>query len=676
MFANSKLNRAADNIRILAASTVEKAKSGHPGGAMGGADFINLLYAEFLRYDPEDPSYPFRDRFFLDPGHMSAMLYSVLMMAGFYTAEDLKTFRQWGSITPGHPEVDVMHGVENTSGPLGQGHAMALGAAIAERFMAARFGEWMEHKTYAFISDGAVQEEISQGVGRIAGHLGLSNLIMYYDSNNVQLSTKVDEVDNEDVAAKYRAWNWHVITVDGNDVEQLRAALVEANAQTEKPTIIIGHSVMAKGAVGADGRSLEGCVSTHGQPLSGAGADLAATIRHLGGDEEDPFKVFAESREIYETRRCELKMWAAQRRKTEAAWRAENRDLARKLTRFLSGEIPEIDYNKIEMKPDIATRAASSTMLGVYAEKVDNMIVASADLSNSDKTDGFLKKTKAFTKGDFTGQFFQAGVSELTMACVMNGMALHGGVIPACGTFFVFSDYMKPAVRLAALMRLHVIYIWTHDSFRVGEDGPTHQPIEHEAQIRLMEHLRNHRGERSMVVLRPADGEETVVAWQYALSEQRPVALILSRQNIKNLPALRLSRRDEAKQAVKGAYTVMDAAKAQVVLLASGSEVATLVEGAELLMKDGIPVRVVSVPSEGLFRDQPKSYQESVLPRDVVRYGMTSGLSVNLLGLVGENGRIHGCDHFGYSAPYKVLDEKFGYNGATVYEEVKALIKG
>lgn len=676
MFANSKLNRAADNIRILAASTVEKAKSGHPGGAMGGADFINLLYAEFLRYDPVDPSYPFRDRFFLDPGHMSAMLYSVLMMAGFYTADDLKTFRQWGSITPGHPEVDVMHGVENTSGPLGQGHAMALGAAIAERFMAARFGEWMEHKTYAFISDGAVQEEISQGVGRIAGHLGLSNLIMYYDSNNVQLSTKVDEVDNEDVAAKYRAWNWHVITVDGNDVEQLRAALVEANAQTEKPTIIIGHSVMAKGAVGADGRSFEGCVSTHGQPLSGAGADLAATIRHLGGDEEDPFKVFAESREIYETRRCELKMWAAQRRKTEAAWRAENRDLARKLTRFLSGEIPEIDYNKIEMKPDIATRAASSTMLGVYAEKVDNMIVASADLSNSDKTDGFLKKTKAFTKGDFTGQFFQAGVSELTMACVMNGMALHGGVIPACGTFFVFSDYMKPAVRLAALMRLHVIYIWTHDSFRVGEDGPTHQPIEHEAQIRLMEHLRNHRGERSMVVLRPADGEETVVAWQYALSEQRPVALILSRQNIKNLPALRLSRRDEAKQAVKGAYTVMDAAKAQVVLLASGSEVATLVEGAELLMKDGIPVRVVSVPSEGLFRDQPKSYQESVLPRDVVRYGMTSGLSVNLLGLVGENGRIHGCDHFGYSAPYKVLDEKFGYNGATVYEEVKALIKG
>lgn len=676
MFANSKLNKAADNIRILTAAMVEKAKSGHPGGAMGGADFINLLYTEFLRYDPENPSYPFRDRFFLDPGHMSPMLYSALMLSGFYTMEDLKSFRQWGSITPGHPEADAAHGVENTSGPLGQGHAMAVGAAIAERFMAARFGEWMAHKTYTFISDGAVQEEISQGAGRIAGHLGLANLIMYYDANNVQLSTKVDEVDGEDVAAKYRAWGWHVIEVDGHDVEALRAALGEANAQTEQPTLIIGRSIMAKGAVGADGESFEGKVSTHGQPLSGAGADLAATVRNLGGDADEPFRVFNETREIYDSRRCELKTWAAKRKQTETEWRAANKELARKLTRFLSGEVPEIDYNKIEVKADTATRVASATMLGVYAEKVENMIVASADLSNSDKTDGFLNKTKAFEKGDFTGQFLQAGVAELTMACVMNGMALHGGVIPACGTFFVFSDYMKPAIRMSALMRLHVIYIWTHDSFRVGEDGPTHQPIEQETQIRLMEHVRNHRGERSMVVLRPADAEETAVAWRYAMSEQRPVALILSRQNIKNLPALSLSRREEAKQAVKGAYIVMDSAKAQVVMLASGSEVSTLVEGAELLQKEGIPVRVVSVPSEGLFRDQPKSYQDSVLLRGVVRYGMTSGLSLNLRGLVGENGRIHGCDHFGYSAPYKVLDEKFGYNGQTVFEEVKALVKG
>ena len=670
----SKLLAAANNIRVLAASMVEKAKSGHPGGAMGGADFINVLYAEYLRYDPEDASYPFRDRLFLDPGHMSPMLYSVLALTGKYSMEDLASFRQWGSVTPGHPEVDVLHGVENTSGPLGQGHAMGVGAAIAERFFAARFGEWLEHKTYIYISDGAVQEEISQGVGRIAGNLGLHNVIMYYDANNVQLSTKVDEVDTEDVAMKYRAWDWHVIEIDGSDVDQIRAALDEANAQTERPTLIIGKTVMGKGAVAADGSSFEDMVSTHGQPLSAAGADYSATVRNLGGDPENPFVVFPESVEVYEARREQLREIIKERKAAEQEWRSQNAALSIKLDMFLNGEIPAIDYKSIEMKPDQATRAASATMLGVYAEKIENMIVASADLSNSDKTDGFLKKTKAFSKGDFTGKFFQAGVSELTMACMMNGMALHGGVIPACGTFFVFSDYMKPVVRLSALMHLHVIYIWTHDSFRVGEDGPTHQPIEHEAQIRLMEHLRNHKGERSMVVLRPADSEETVAAWKVAVEEKRPVALILSRQNIKSLPALGISRREEAMQLTKGAYIVADKAKPSVVMIASGSEVATLVEGAALLEQEGIAVRIVSVPSEGLFRDQPKSYQESVLPEGIVRYGMTSGLPVTLLSLVGDLSAIHGLDHFGYSAPFKVLDEKFGYNGETVCREVKALL--
>ena len=674
MFANSKLNKAADNIRILAAAMVEKAKSGHPGGAMGGADFINLLYTEFMHYDPENPAYPFRDRFFLDPGHMSPMLYSVLMLSGFYSMDDLKSFRQWGSITPGHPEVDFLHGVENTSGPLGQGHAMAVGAAIAERFMVARFGEWMAHKTYIYISDGAVQEEVSQGVGRIAGNLGLSNIIMYYDSNNIQLSTKVDEVDTEDVAMKYRAWGWNVIEIDGTSIPEIRAALTKANEPTDKPTIIIGTTVMGRGAVTADGESFEHKVSTHGQPLSAAGADYAATIANLGGDAENPFTIFNESKMVYEDRAIMLRAEMVERKKVEAEWRAANPALARKLDMFLSGKLPQIDYRSIEMKPDQATRAASATVLGVYGEKVENMIVASADLSNSDKTDGFLKKTKAFTKGDFSGKFFQAGVSEFTMACIMNGMALHGGVIPACGTFFVFSDYMKPVVRLSALMRLHVIYIWTHDSFRVGEDGPTHQPVEQEAQIRLMEHLHNHHGERSMVVLRPADAEDTIAAWKIALEEQRPVALILSRQNIKNLPTLSASRRDEAMQCQKGAYIVMDSAKPKVVMIATGSEVATLVEGAELLKKEGISVRVVDVPSEGLFRDQPKSYQEAVIPSDAVRYGMTSGLPVTLLSLVGSLDNIHGLDHFGHSAPYKVLDKEFGYNGETVYNEVMKLL--
>ena len=672
---NNKLQRAADNIRILAASMVEKAKSGHPGGAMGGADFINVLYAEFLRYDPDNMAYPHRDRLFLDPGHMSPMLYAVLSLAGNYTTEDLQSLRQWGSVTPGHPEVDVMRGVENTSGPLGQGHAMAVGAAIAERFMVARFGEWMAHKTYAFISDGAVQEEISQGVGRIAGHLGLANLIMYYDSNNIQLSTKCDEVDTEDIEMKYKAWNWNVITVNGQSIDEIRAALKAANAETERPTLIIGKTIMGYGARKADGTSFENQVSTHGQPLTAAGADIVATIKNLGGNPDEPFAVFEESKEVYAARREELRAWAKEIKAVEAAWRNENPALAEKMDNFYSGKLPEIDYSAIEVKPDQATRAASANMLSYFAEHVENMVVSSADLSNSDKTDGFLKKTKAFTKGDFTGQFFQAGVAELTMACVMNGMALHGGIIPACGTFFVFSDYMKPAVRLSALMEKKVIYIWTHDSFRVGEDGPTHEPVEHEAQIRLMEHLRNHSGERSMLVLRPADSEETVAAWKMAMEENRPVALILSRQNIKSLPAISgKSRREEAMQAEKGGYVVLENKDAKVTLIATGSEVSTLFEGAEILASEGIATRVVSIPSEGLFRDQSKEYQAEVLG-NLPRYGMTSGLSVNLAGLVGENGFIHGFDHFGYSAPFKVLDEKFGYNGTTVAAEVKAMLK-
>ena len=672
---NNKLQRAADNIRILAASMVEKAKSGHPGGAMGGADFINVLYTEFLRYDPDNMAYPHRDRMFLDPGHMSPMLYAVLSLAGNYSTEDLQSLRQWGSVTPGHPEVDVMRGVENTSGPLGQGHAMALGAAIAERFMVARFGEWMAHKTYAFISDGAVQEEISQGVGRIAGHLGLANLIMYYDSNNIQLSTKCDEVDTEDIEMKYKAWNWNVITVNGQSIDEIRAALKAANAETERPTLIIGKTTMGYGARKADGSSFENMVSTHGQPLTAAGADIAATIKNLGGNPDEPFAVFEESKEVYAQRKEELRAWAKQMQATEAAWRKENPALAEKMDNFYSGKLPEIDYSAINIKPDDATRSASSAMLGYFAEHVENMVVSSADLSNSDKTDGFLKKTKALTKGDFSGNFFQAGVAELTMACVMNGMALHGGIIPACGTFFVFSDYMKPAVRLSALMEKKVIYIWTHDSFRVGEDGPTHEPVEHEMQIRLMEHMRNHSGERSMLVLRPADAEETVAAWKMALEEKRPVALILSRQNIKSLPAMNgLSRREEAMKATQGGYVVMEAPNAKVTLVATGSEVSTLVDGAELLAAEGIATRVISIPSEGLFRDQSKEYQAEVLG-NLPRYGMTSGLSVNLRGLVGEEGFIHGFDHFGYSAPFKVLDEKFGYNGKTVAEEVKNFLR-
>ncbi|MDR2763946.1 MAG: transketolase [Tannerella sp.] len=669
------INLGADNIRILAASMVEKAKSGHPGGAMDGADFINVLYAEFLNYDPDRLDDPFRDRFVLDPGHMSPMLYAVLTLAGLMPMEELKNFRQWGSQTPGHPERDLLHGIENTSGPLGQGHAMGLGAAIAERFLVARFGEWMAHKTYVYVSDGGIQEEISQGVGRIAGHLGLSNLIMYYDANEIQLSTRVEEVNSEDVAKKYHAWGWNVLSINGFYPEEAHAVLEVANAEKERPTLIIGHTCMGRGAVDAYGRDFEDRLELHGQPLSAAGADYAATIRNLSGDPDNPFVFFPEVETLYAERREALRRRAAQRREQEKRWRAAHPELSAKLDAFLSGNAPEIDYAAIPMKENVATRAASAAVLGTFAEKIENMIVASADLSNSDKTDGFLKKTKAFKKGDFSGQFLQVGVSELTMACIMNGMALHGGVIPACGTFFVFSDYMKPAVRLAALMRLHVIYIWTHDSFRVGEDGPTHQPIEQEAQIRLLEHLHNHQGERSMVVLRPADGAETVAAWKMAVESKRSVALILSRQNINDLPAATGDRRNEAFQLEKGAYVVADSeGTPDVVLLASGSEVATLVDGAKLLAADGIRTRIVSVPSEGLFLDQPEAYRQQVLPQGIVRYGLTSGLPVTLDGLVGDNGYVHGMTHFGYSAPYKVLDQKFGFTGENVCAQVKKLI--
>ena len=667
---NKLMNRAADNIRILAASMVEKANSGHPGGAMGGADFVNVLFSEFLVYDPENPRWEGRDRFFLDPGHMSPMLYSTLALTGKFTLDELKEFRQWGSPTPGHPEVDIMRGIENTSGPLGQGHTFAVGAAIAAKFLKARFNEVMNQTIYAYISDGGIQEEISQGAGRIAGALGLDNLIMFYDSNDIQLSTETKDVTVEDTAMKYEAWGWNVLSINGNDPDEIRAAIKEAQAEKERPTLIIGKTVMGKGARKADGSSYEANCATHGAPLGGDA--YVNTIKNLNGDPANPFVIFPEVAELYAKRAEELKKIVAERYAVKAEWAKANPELACKLEAFFSGKAPKVDWSVIEQKAGGATRAASATVLGALATQVENMIVASADLSNSDKTDGFLKKTHSFKKGDFSGAFFQAGVSELSMACICIGMSLHGGVIAACGTFFVFSDYMKPAIRLSALMRLHVVYIWTHDSFRVGEDGPTHQPIEQEAQIRLMEHVHNHRGERSMVVLRPADGQETVAAWKFAIEEQRPVALILSRQNIKDLPG---DRKKEAKKLHKGAYVVADVAKPDVLLIADGSEVSTLADAAQLLAEEGISARIISVPSEGLFRDQGTAYVREILTPGVPRYGLTSGLSVNLRTLVGDDGFIHGLNHFGYSAPYKVLDEKFGYNGPSVAVEVKEFLK-
>lgn len=661
------MTRAADNIRTLAVSMVEKANSGHPGGAMGGADFINVLFSEYLIYDPDDATWAGRDRFYLDPGHMSPMLYATLALQGKFSIDDLKNFRQWGSPTTGHPERDVTRGIENTSGPLGQGHTFAAGAAVAEKFLETKLGSvMMQHKIYAYISDGGIQEEISQGTGRLAGALGLNNLIMFYDSNDIQLSTECNAVTAENTAMKYESWGWNVITINGNDVAEIRQALDKALQEKERPTLIIGNTIMGKGALQADGSSYEHNVKTHGAPLGGDA--YKNTIENLGGDIHHPFAVAEDVQALYDNRAEELRKIVAQRHAAEDEWKAQHPEKATQMKEWFSGNAPKVDWSSLTQKAGAATRNASSACLSLLAEQVPNMVCSSADLSNSDKTDGFLKKTQSMVKGDFSGAFFQAGVSELTMACMCIGMYLHGGVIPACGTFFVFSDYMKPAIRMAALMEVPIKFIWSHDAFRVGEDGPTHEPVEQEAQIRLMEKLKNHSGKDAVRVFRPADVEETTVCWQMAMENmETPTALIFSRQNIENLP-----EGTPYQEARKGAYIVAGSdEKFDVILLASGSEVSTLVAGAQLLRKEGVKVRIVSVPSEGLFRRQSCEYQNEILPKNAKIFGLTAGLPVTLEGLVGANGKVFGLESFGYSAPYKVLDEKLGFTAENVYKQVK-----
>ena len=670
------MNRAADNIRILAASMVEKAKSGHPGGAMGGADFINVLYSEYLQYDPKNPTWIGRDRFFLDPGHMAPMLYAQLTLIGKYSLEEIQQLRQWGSPTPGHPEVCYQRGIENSSGPLGQGHAYAVGAAIAAKFLAAKTGNptFEKETIYAYISDGGIQEEISQGAARIAGNLALDNLIMFYDSNDIQLSTETEVVMNEDTAAKYRALQWEVIEINGNDVAQIRQAIEKAKAVKDKPTLIIGKTIMGKGAIKGDGTSYERNCSTHGAPLGGDA--FRNTIKNLGGDPENPFVIMPEVQAMYEARKKELENIVAKRYEEEKNWAEKNIDMATQLNNWFAKKVPAVNWDEIQQKDNDATRNASAACLNFLAKQVPNMIVASADLSNSDKTDGFLKGgATSITKDNYAGGFFQAGVAELTMACCCIGMALHGGVIPACGTFFVFSDYMKPAVRMAALMELPVKFIWTHDAFRVGEDGPTHEPVEQEAQIRLMEKLKNHSGCNSMLVLRPADAKETTVCWRMAMENtSTPTALIFSRQNIEFLP-----NGNDYNQATKGAYIVAGSdEKFDVILLASGSEVSTLEAGAKLLREDGVKVRIVSIPSEGLFREQSTEYQQQIVPVGSKVFGLTAGLPVNLQGfMIGADpcSRVWGLESFGFSAPYKVLDEKLGFTAENVYNQVKEMLQ-
>lgn len=640
---------------------------------MGGADFTHLLYSEYLVYDPKDPFWKERDRFFLDPGHMSTMLYSALAITGRYTVDDLKAFRQWGSHTPGHPEHDVEHGVENTSGPLGQGHVYGVGAAVAERFLAARFGEWLSHKTYVYISDGGIQEEISQGAGRIAGHLGLSNLVMFYDANDVQLSHKVSDTTSEDCAAKYRAWGWAVHEVDGHDYAQMRKALDQAVAESDKPTLIIGHTTMGKGAKRADGSTWEGDVKQHGAPF---GKDATvATVKALGGDPENPFVLVPEVLEGVAKRHQELAEIVAKRRAAKAEWAKANPDLAATYDKYFEPNAFAIDWDAIAFVPGMASRNASAKVMESIAVQVPNFVMMSADLADADKTEAFLKKTKIFRKGDFSGQFLQAGVAELTMAALAVGMTLHGGVRAGCATFFAFSDYMKPVMRLAALQQLPVVFLWTHDSFRVGEDGPTHQPIEHEAQLRLLEQVRNFKGKPSLLALRPGDSEEVRVAWKMAMDTvDRPTGLVFSRQDLVDSIPDDGDRKKNAQGTLRGGYVVSGEKAPKLILLANGSELGLAHQTAQKLREEGVATRVVSVPSVGLFLEQDAAYRESVLPFGTPVLAITAGLSCVFRGLEGPLGEVVCLERFGASANFKVLDQKFGFTPEAMVERAKSYL--
>lgn len=656
---------------------VEKAKSGHPGGAMGAATAITLLFAEFLRFDPKNPHWEARDRFLMDPGHMSPLLYAELVLTGRLSLDDLKNFRQFGSITSGHPELSVEHGIENSSGPLGLGQGMALGVAIAERYKVAQFGDILSHKTVALVSDGGIQEEIAYGVGRIAGHLKLSNLIFFYDANGVQLSCETKDVMDQDFKKQYESWGWRVLEVDGENVPELREAFKAAYAETERPTIIIGHTTMAKGAVGPAGESFEGKVSTHGQPLSGAGASTEETVRNLGGNAENPFEIFPEVKKAFEERLAELEKIAAEWNGRKSDWDVKNPEKSATLRSWLSGNAIRLDLKNLDQKEGVATRNSSGTVLAYLAKNYKNIICSSADLSNSDQTQKFLNETRIMAPGDFGGAFVQVGVAELTMGAIACGIALHGGLYPICATFFVFSDFMKPVIRMAALQGLPVKYVFTHDSFRVGEDGPTHQPVEHETQIRLLESLNKDDGRPQMLVLRPADPAETTVAWEMAFENtDSPTALILTRQKVGTLPCkAESSRYAEAAKCRRGAYVVEDntpaGKKPDLTFVANGSDVLLCCGAAEILRKEGKSVRVVSMISPKLFLLQDKEYRDSIVLPWTPVFALSSGLPILFKDVVGGFGKVAGLERFGASAPASVLESKFGYEPAAVASKAK-----
>lgn len=659
---------AVNTIRTLSIDAIEKSKSGHPGLPMGAAPMAYTLWTRFMNHNPKNPAWFNRDRFVLSAGHGSMLLYSLLHLSGYgVEMDDIKNFRQWGSRTPGHPEYGFTPGVEATTGPLGQGVGMAVGMAMAERHLAEVYNknnlQVVDHYTYALCGDGDLMEGVASEAASLAGHLQLGKLIMLYDSNDITLDGELDMSFSENVAGRFEAYGWHYVRVeDGNDLAEIAAAIEEAKKETSKPTLIEVKTVIGYGAPNKSGKS-----AAHGAPLGEAEMKLAK--EYYEWTYEDDFYVPSEVYELFEETTVKKGM------EKEAEWetlfakyKEENPELANQLEQAISGELPE-GWNKdvpvSEVGDSIATRESGSKVLNAIAQNTPALIGGAADLASSNKT--MINGDSDYSASNYSGRNIWFGVREFGMGAAMNGMALHGGVKVFGGTFFVFSDYLRPAIRLAALMELPVTYVFTHDSIAVGEDGPTHEPIEQLASLRAMPGLS---------IIRPADANETAAAWQAAVeSKHKPTALILSRQNLPTLPGTS----ENAKNGVeKGAYVVSPAEQdtPEALILATGSEVSLAVEAQKALASENVHVSVVSMPSWDKFEEQPKEYKESVLPKTVKkRLAIEMASPFGWERYTGDEGEVLAIDRFGASAPGEKIAEEYGFTVENVVERVKAMLQ-
>lgn len=656
-----------NTIRMLAVDAVQKANSGHPGMPMGAAAMAYVLWPRFLKHNPGNPLWPDRDRFVLSAGHGSMLLYSLLYLTGYdLSLEDLKAFRQWGSKTPGHPEYGHTPGVETTTGPLGQGFANGVGLAMAERFLAARFNRpdfpIVDHYTYAIVSDGDLMEGVSHEAASLAGHLQLGKLIYLYDDNHISIEGSTDLAFTEDRLARFSAYGWHVQKVDdGNDLKAIAEAIRQAQAEAAQPSLIAVRSCIGCGSPNKQDTS-----GVHGEPLGLE--EIRLTKENLGWPLEPAFHVPDEALAFFRQSVAAGEKREKEWQKLFAAYEKAYPEAAEEFNRIMAGKLPQGWDREIPVFPadpkGTATRAASGTVLNAIAANVPHLMGGSADLAPSNKT--MIKGTKDFQAGRYDQRNIHFGVREHGMGAIMNGLALHGGIIPYGGTFLIFSDYMRPAIRLAAMMGLKVIYVFTHDSIGLGEDGPTHQPVEQLAALRAIPNL---------TVIRPADANETAAAWKIALEiKTGPVALVLTRQN---LPTMDRSLMAPAENLAKGAYVLYKAGDRQpdVLLVATGSEVPMALEAGEKLKKRGVYSWVINMPSWELFERQSREYRNQVLPPEIrTRVAIEAGSPFGWHRYIGEKGAVIGLDRFGASAPYKTLYEKFGLTADQVVEKTLELL--